>query len=563
MSFRKPDSVIKVLHPRNVRIARTRSQQVNDLFAAQCATAKALVEKDTNILERLEKGGLWINDEIPGGDVDLVDEINHLKQDRSTSESQWSMFLQQYFFRKPVPRKTYLMKETERRQLHSFSLDDVKGLDKESNVFYEEIEEIFACMDDQNDEEGLTETNEEEMAGFDEEKIETTQERIRATLGKEVDEARQEKVDTTENEVIDESVVEERYPPIEPDFKTGNRKSVPMPDRPWIHNKQKRGYVYTDILYAAAVKWFETRTFREDIRDFPTLRIFPDSNHLGGWIIVEIKPFRLTSSSSKSRKPKTAYYGHEAALGHALRYGTLAAAVMLHEKLKLCYMSSQDGTSFSVEKVNDLNVHFIAAIGPRMYHYIHCLRPKIENGPVVYETHFLGEYDLAAGEEERQEFRNTLNLLHVYHATKIRDMELTRIRNVLDLGKAEIQSRLRSRTHRWIQFFYTERENVFSAKDISPANKASKQLTTSNEDAKGQVLPAPPTNSVALLTFPSITEEETSISYRDSQAFVNRAANEKVLCNSTATTGGIPCKNRAVASNGYQYCHLSSHQPDH
>ena len=462
------------------------------------------------------------------------------------------------------------MKETERRQLHSLSLKDVKDCDDGNEDLDEENEEIIACMEGQ---EKNTETDEEEIAVNDEEKIDKTQGSIHANDEKDINVFKQDEADTTEGEATE--VVEERYPPVDPNYKTPGRKSVPMPAHPWYHNKRKRGYIYTDILYAAAVKWLLVPSFQNLIRDLPSIRIFPDSTHLGGWLVVEIKPYRLKISSSRNRVSETADYGQKAALGHALRYGTLTAAVMLHEKLKLCYMASQDEGSFSVEKINDLHVHFIAAIGSKMYHYIHSLRPKTESGPALYETHLLEEYDLAESYQQRNRFRNTLNLLHVYHAERIRAMELARIETVLLLNPAERQNRLTSRTHRWIQFFYTRCQNVFSAKDISPFNKTNKQSSIVEDGvsnfsfdvraaldgiAKEQSRPASPTNSLMLTSFLGNTEGRTSNLYNDVEAVDNNTANGEALCNSTATITGKPCQNRAVASSNYRSCHLSSHQ---
>ena len=563
-----------MLHPRNIRIASKPSQQAKFLFAAQRANAEDLIRKDSNLLRRFKDGGLWLEREILPGDFKLETTIKHLKEDRSTSESEWSAFLQNYFFKGSFPISTHLMKETERRQLHSLSLNDVQECDNGNEDLDEENEEILACMEDQ---EKNTETDEEEIAENEEEKVDKTQGSIHANDEKEINLYKQDEADTTGIEATE--IFEERYPPVDPNYKTAGRKSVPMPAHPWYHNKRKRGYIYTDILYAAAAKWLVVPSFQNLIRDLPSIRIFPDSTHLGGWLVVEIKPYRLKFSSSRNRVSETADYGHKAALGHALRYGTLTAAVMLHEKLKLSYMASQDERSFSVNKINDLHVHFIAAIGSRMYHYIHCLRPKTESGPALYETHLLEEYDLAESYQQRNRFRNTLNLLHVYHAERIRAMELARIETVLLLSPAERQNRLKSRTHRWIQFFYTKCQNVFSAKDISPTNQTNKQsspLPSIAEDgvsnfsfdvraaldgiANEQSRSASLTNNVVLTSFPGNTEERTSNLYNDVEAVDNSTANGKVLCNSTATITGKPCQNRAVASNDYRSCHLSSHQ---
>ena len=90
-----------------------------------------------------------------------------------------------------------------------------------------------------------------------------------------------------------------------------------------------------------------------------------------------------------------------------------------------------------LQRIWHIPIYFIASGGERAYHYLHCLRPDSWNEHVLYASCFLEEYDLSKP-LDRNRFRKTLNLLHVYHAAKIKDRESERMYHILSLDPIEI-----------------------------------------------------------------------------------------------------------------------------
>ena len=81
-------------------------------------------------------------------------------------------------------------------------------------------------------------------------------------------------------ECIEGDAVQERYPPVIKD--SNSRHSVAVSDTPWIMSKfDKRGYAYSDIVYAIRVKGIESEDFSLLVRRLPTIRLYRDVLHLG------------------------------------------------------------------------------------------------------------------------------------------------------------------------------------------------------------------------------------------------------------------------------------------
>ncbi len=245
--------------------------------------------------------------------------------------------------------------------------------------------------------------------------------------------------DETTIEEVDQisRFVEERSPPIV----LGVRHSLPVLSTPLQRCKKSTGYVYSDLIYAVDMWGSKNEDFQQVVETLPTISLSQDKTHHGGWLLVEFK-----------RKPSKA----ETHLKDiAVRYASFTAAVLLHEKLKLCYMASEG--SFAKNQYKDLNVHIFAAVGFIAYHYIHCLRPGKPGCPVKYESYLIDTYHLNF-RDNRNRFRHTLNLLHVYHSTIIKDIEIERLKTVVALDPTERQNRLQRRTHKKIWFEILEYE---------------------------------------------------------------------------------------------------------
>ncbi len=360
---------------------------------------------------------------------------------------------------------------------------------------------------------------------------------------------------------IDETDIQDRYPPIVSHF---SRPSVLCAPEPWILSKfKKRGYAYLDVLFANMTEC-EPEDFLDDIQRYPTIRLFRNSEHLSGVFFAEIKPLGLPKDRNELKD-------------HAVRYSTLTAAIMLHEKLKLCHMASDDPAFFP--KSDDLGIHFIAAVGYTAYHYYHCFRGNV-NKFVKYVSYPVHEFDLRYA-DHRNSFRQQLNLIHVYHSTIVREIELARLRKVHRLGKEEVESRLLSRAHKHILFEYVKRGDLdgFRAGDQrkavegiaptletrNPVNPTGDTSVEEQLNEAGITLPlraadtgkpftedlegTPKDGDNLLLARPT----------HDQDAVINGGMitkSQKHTCGSTNTTTGERCKNPLVfsESDGFFRC---------
>ena len=371
---------------------------------------------------------------------------------------------------------------------------------------------------------------------------------------------------------VDETAIQDRYPPVDPEL---SRSSVPYATEPWVVSKfMKRGYAYSDILYAISVREYESEDFLDDIRHFPTIRLYRNSNHLGGWTTAEIKAFGDPEDREELKD-------------HAIRYSTLTAAVMLHEKLKLCHMASDDPDFFPMS--DDLGMHFIAAVGYTAYHYFHCIRDKTDE-LVKYESYLVEEFDLRNA-SHRNKFRRQLNLIHVYHRTNVREIELERLRKVVALGKEEVERRLRLRTHKHIRFEKVKREGIYgfrayglhpnTVEGIAPTLDTSNSVNlTSDISIEEQVneatltLPLRAVNTDKPLAedLEGTSNDSKSLTLarpgRDRDAVVNegvvtkgRYGKRKHTCGSTNTRNGNPCKlPMRYVDGGFKCQHYPKHE---
>ena len=255
-----------------------------------------------------------------------------------------------------------------------------------------------------------------------------------------------------------------------PSVVSNSPHSVPVSAEPWIMTKfNQRGYAFSDILYATTTP--VDLTSADDIQRYPGIRFFRDSFHLAAGFTVEVKPLNPDGSIGKDTRD------------HAIRYSTLTASIMLHEELKLCYLASDDDDFFP--EPDHLNNHFFAAVGHKAYHFIHCLRHPEPYADIIYESYFLGEYDLSYA-LERETFRRTINQIYVYQITTLRNVELGRLRKILALDPEIRKHRLETRIHKYIRFSYDYREGVrgFKVYDDSPDDRKSEHTANHYEAAK-------------------------------------------------------------------------------
>lgn len=370
---------------------------------------------------------------------------------------------------------------------------------------------------------------------------------------------------------IDETAIQDRYPPLDPEI---SRPSVPYAPLPWVVSKfREMGFAYSDVLYANNVREYEPKDFLDDIRSYPTIRLFEDSNHLAGWLLAEIKAFGTLKDREELKD-------------HAIRYSTLTAAIMLHEKLKLCHMASDDPAFFPIS--DDLGMHFIAAVGYTAYHYFHYIRDKTDE-LVKYESYLVEELDLRNA-SQRNRFRRQLNLIHVYHHTIVREIELERLRKVFALGKEEVKSRLLLRAHKQIRFENVKRGDIHgfrayglqrnTVEGIAPTLDTRNPVNpTSDKSVEEQVNEAAVTvPSRAADTGKPLTEDlegtfndsknlTLARPARDQDAVANggvvtkgRYGGKKLTCDSTNTTNGKPCKLPMRYFDGLFKC---QHYPKH
>ena len=287
-----------------------------------------------------------------------------------------------------------------------------------------------------------------------------------------------------------------------------------------------------------------------------------DCHHLAAGFTVEIKPLNLNSSIGKDK------------MEHAIQYSTLTASIMLHEELKLCYLASDDDDFFLMP--DHLDNHFVAAVGYKAYHFIHCLRHPISDDDVKYESYLLREYDLS-DVTDRETFRQTMNTIYVYQIEMMRDVELARFRKILALDLEKRKHRLKTRTHKYIRFSHELRGSKwgFKVHNDSPDDQKSEHEATLH-DAVEETAPAlnadNPSNNIddlfqekqvdvsTLNLFSSDLNSETRLAQDLDSAFEpHREENVVVdtdgamkkrrekkkrreLCGSTNTRTGEPCK---------------------
>ncbi|KAL9125959.1 MAG: hypothetical protein Q9175_007998, partial [Cornicularia normoerica] len=230
-----------------------------------------------------------------------------------------------------------------------------------------------------------------------------------------------------------EKPADNRYPPIIPSSQP--RSSAAVPEDPYDvdPNRLRNGHAFSDISYAINIGEDVSQKDSVLVKSLPTIRLYKDATHYLESMNIEVKPQKWSSGD------KT----------YAVRYLTLTAMTMLHEYLKLCYMSSNYDDKI-IPSPKALSIHLIATIGHTASHYIHKIRIK-RRGPLKYESHFAADFNLKeAG--DRNQFRDRLNKIHVLYVTVFKEAIRETLKNVLvlrdSLGEREIYRRLEQRTHK-------------------------------------------------------------------------------------------------------------------
>ncbi|KAL9124467.1 MAG: hypothetical protein Q9175_008220 [Cornicularia normoerica] len=210
-------------------------------------------------------------------------------------------------------------------------------------------------------------------------------------------------------------------------------------------NRQKNGYVFSDISYAISMNRDVCQKDLVLVKLLPTIRLYKDAVHYLEGQKIEVKPLEIAHWSSME------------VYRCSVRYLTLTGMIMLHEYLKLCYMSTEDPDFFP--EPEHLSVHLIAAVGYTAWQYIHRIRDGEAGEPIKYVSSYIDEFNLRKP-DERNRFRDRLNEIHTLHVTIIKEAMQKTIREVLALEPTEIRRRLKSRTHKGVQFFRSVRNGI-------------------------------------------------------------------------------------------------------
>lgn len=249
---------------------------------------------------------------------------------------------------------------------------------------------------------------------------------------------------------------ENRYPPI----RKQSRLSVNISETPYDvdPNRERNGYAFSDISYTIKIDKDISQDDLDLARLLPTLRLYKDLIHYMEDFKIEVKPLEMERWSAGRLYE------------YSVRYLTLTGMTMLHEWLKLCYMSSDDPEFFP--RPEYFVIHLISAVGHTARHYIHRIRPGKSGESVKYVSSCVRTFDLKDA-KERNNLRVRLNEIHILHVTAFKETMQNIVRKILALGKPEIQRRLNERTHKDMQFSIAERSDVwgFSVKHGSPIDQ--------------------------------------------------------------------------------------------
>lgn len=338
---------------------------------------------------------------------------------------------------------------------------------------------------------------------------------------------------TQENE---EKPTENRYPPLLPNKQL--RHSVLVSETPYDidPDRLKNGYAFSDISYAIDIGEDVSQEDLVLIRSLPTIRLYKDVNHYLEGEKVEIKPL------------KNEHWSGDQTCKFAVHSLTLTGMTMLHEYLKLCYMSSKDEDFFP--EPEDLSIHLIVAVGYTASHYIHRIRHEpVVRQPLKYESYWLASFNLKeAGERNR--FRERLNEIHVLHVTAFKKVVKEKLEEVLALGKREICRRLKERTHKGVRFLRTVRNDVwgFGVKcdgenPTIPTPPPSKMRSTTSNITKAQEFKDDKGGALAaFIPQTSTLEERTKDGRPRCRALQQRS---KLQCKNTARKFQLSCRIKA------------------
>lgn len=253
-------------------------------------------------------------------------------------------------------------------------------------------------------------------------------------------------------------------------------------------NRQKSVFAFSDISYAVRMNKGVSQKDLVIVRLLPTIRLYENALHFLEGVKIEIKPQKI------EQKIDTGVYWSTLEVHQfSVRYLTLTAMTMLHEYLKLCYMSSTDANFFP--EPEQLTIHIIVAAGHTIWHYIHTIGNGVTSEPIEYVSYCLGTFNMKKA-SERNQFRDRFNKILVLQVTNFKEAMENKIREVLALGPVEIRRRLESRAHQGVRFSHSVREDGvcgFSVEHSSPihdmesSSKPCPSLKTIPEDSEAKL----------------------------------------------------------------------------
>ena len=184
-----------------------------------------------------------------------------------------------------------------------------------------------------------------------------------------------------------ESKLESRYPPIITNTESSSYVAASKTPYDINPDRRKSAFAFSDISYAVKMNKEISREELVIVKLLPTIRLYENALHYLEGVKVEIKPQKM------EQKIDTGVYWSTIEVHQfSVRYLTLTAMTMLHEYLKLCYMSSTDANFFP--EPEQLHVHLIVAAGHIVWHYIHTIGNGVAGEPIEYVSYYLGTFNM-------------------------------------------------------------------------------------------------------------------------------------------------------------------------
>ena len=197
------------------------------------------------------------------------------------------------------------------------------------------------------------------------------------------------------------------------------------------------------------------------VRLLPTIRLYDSAFYYMEGVKIEVKPSKIEQEYGTE-----VYWSSTEIYRFSVRYLTLTCMTMLHEYLKLCYISLEDPNFFP--EPEHLSIHFFVTVGATVWQYIHTIGDRVAGNPIEYVSYNLDTFE--QGASKRNRFRDRFNEVLVLQITTIKEAMENKVREVLALGPAEIRRRLESRTHQDVRFSQSKRSGKwgFSVEHGSP-----------------------------------------------------------------------------------------------